>query len=433
MIDRYSRPQMTLIWTEESKIKSWLEVELAVCEVQNSLGKIPDSDWQAIKSQANFDAKRIKEIEAEVKHDVIAFLTSVKEFVGPSARFIHLGLTSSDVLDTGLALQLRKAGKILAKDLEELEKSILDLAIKHKYTLQIGRSHGVHAEPLTFGFKMAVWLAEIRRHKEHLKEAIKFISVGKISGAVGTYSNISPDVEEKVCALLNLDVEPVSTQVVQRDRHAHFINTLALIACTLDKFATEIRHLQKSEVLEVEEPFTEGQKGSSAMPHKRNPVGCENISGLARLLRSYSIAAMENISLWHERDISHSSVERVIMPDSTILLDYMIDRLTGILKNLVVYPENMQQNLNRFGGVVFSQSVLLKLVEKGISREEAYKLVQNRAMSAWNKNNGDFKKSLFNDSEINKLLSKEEIEQCFQTESYIKNVDHVFKRLKISS
>ena len=320
---------------------------------------------------------------------------------------------------------------MLLQDLQELEKTIISQAVKHKHTLQIGRSHGVHAEPITFGFKMAVWLAEVRRHQEALKQAIKSISVGKISGAVGTYANISPLVEEKVCQLLSLDVEPASTQIIQRDRHAHFITTLALIACSLDKFATEIRHLQKSEVLEVEEPFTPGQKGSSAMPHKRNPVGCENISGLARLLRSHSIAAMENIALWHERDISHSSVERVIIPDSTILLDFMLDRFNAILKDLIIYPENMQQNLNRFGGVVFSQALLLKLVGKGMSREDAYQIVQERAMAVWNKSNGNFKNDVLKDSKITKLVTPEEIEQCFQAELFVKNVDHVFKRLKI--
>ncbi len=424
---------MASLWTDEEKLKCWLEIELAVCSVQNSLGKIPDNAWEEIKSKAKFDSKRIKEIEAEVKHDVIAFLTSIKEHVGEAARYIHLGLTSSDVLDTGLALQLKKASALLEEDLDQFENTIADLARKHKYTLQIGRSHGVHAEPITFGLKMAVWLAEIRRHKEHLKGAIKTIAVGKISGAVGTYANIPPIIEEKVCQLLGLGVEPVSTQIIQRDRHAHFVTTLALIACSLDKFATEIRHLQKSEVLEVEEAFTEGQKGSSAMPHKRNPIGCENISGLARLIRSYAIAAMENVTLWHERDISHSSVERVIMPDVTILLDFMIDRLNGIVKNLVIYPKNMEQNLNRFGGVVFSQAILLKLIDKGLSREEAYKLVQDRAMAVWNKANGNFKNNLLQDREITVVLSKEEIEECFQPQSYIKNIDHIFQRLNIGS
>jgi adenylosuccinate lyase len=433
LIDRYSRPQMSSLWTEKEKLNSWLEVELAVCSVQNSMGNIPDNAWKEIESKAQFDPKRIQEIEAQVKHDVIAFLTSVKEYVGESARYIHLGLTSSDVLDTGLALQLKRASALLMEDLNILENTIADLAKKHKYTLQIGRSHGVHAEPITFGFKMAVWLAEIRRHKEHLKEATNTISVGKISGAVGTYANIPPIVEEKVCELLGLSAEPVSTQIVQRDRHAHYINTLALIACSLDKFATEIRHLQKSEVLEVEEPFTEGQKGSSAMPHKRNPIGCENISGLARLIRGYAVSAMENVTLWHERDISHSSVERVIMPDATILLDFMIDRLNGIIKNLIVYPANMEQNLNRFGGVVFSQTILLKLIDKGLSREEAYKLVQDRAMAVWNKSNGHFKNNLLQDPEIAKVISKEEIEDCFKPQSFVKNIDHIFKRLKIET
>jgi adenylosuccinate lyase len=431
LIDRYSRPPMSGLWTEEAKLKSWLIVELAVCKVQNSLGQIPDADWQEIKSKAAFDLARIKEIEGQVKHDVIAFLTSVKEHVGASARYIHVGMTSSDVLDTGLALQLKQAGAILEQDLNELDEAVANLARKHKHTLQIGRTHGVHAEPITFGWKMAVWLAEIRRHKARLQEAITSVAVGKISGVVGTYASINPGIEEQVCALLDLGVETASTQIVQRDRHAHFISTLALIATSLDKFAIEIRHLQKSEVLEVEEPFTPGQKGSSAMPHKRNPVGCENISGLARLLRSYSLAALENVVLWHERDISNSSVERVIMPDSTILLDYMLNRFTAIVRDLLIYPENMEVNLGRYGGVVFSQSLLLKLVEKGLSREDAYKLVQDKAMSAWNHSDGNFKRSLLADPEIVRVLPQNEIEECFQAQSYVKNIDHVYKRLSL--
>lgn len=431
MIDRYSRPQMSCLWTDEAKFNSWLIVELAVCEVQNSLGQIPDADWQEIKTKAKFDLNRIRDIEVQVKHDVIAFLTSIKEYVGEPARFIHMGLTSSDVLDTGLALQLKQAGAVLEEDLNELEQAVAALARKHKYTMQIGRTHGVHAEPITFGWKMAVWLAEIARQKQRLQEAIKSVAAGKISGVVGTYANIDPEVEERVCALLGLVAESASTQIVQRDRHAHFITTLALIACSLEKFATEIRHLQKSEVLEVEEPFTAGQKGSSAMPHKRNPVGCENISGLARLLRSYALTAMENVVLWHERDISHSSTERIIIPDSTILLDYMLNRFTGIVKDLMVYPDNMEQNLNRFGGVVFSQSVLLKLIEKGLSREDAYKLVQDRALCAWNRPDGNFKKNLLLDPEITKLIKEQEIEECFRAQSYIKNIDRVYKRLGI--
>ncbi len=431
MIDRYARPQMSNLWTEEAKLNSWLMVELAVCKVLNGLGQIPEAAWQEIKSKSKFDVERIKEIELQVKHDVIAFLTSVKEHVGESARYIHLGMTSSDVLDTGLALQLKQAGAILEQDLNELDEAIVSLARKHKHTIQIGRTHGVHAEPITFGWKMAVWLAEVRRHKQRLQEAIQSVAVGKISGVVGTYANISPAVEEEVCAQLGLGVEPASTQIVQRDRHAHFVCTLALIASSLDKFATEIRHLQKSEVLEVEEPFTPGQKGSSAMPHKRNPVGCENICGLARLMRGYSLAAMENIVLWHERDISNSSVERIIIPDATILLDYMLHRFAGIVKDLLVYPENMAKNLDHFGGVVFSQSLLLKLVEKGLSREDAYKLVQDKAMAAWNRPDGNFKRNLLADAEITKVITEAEIEQCFQAQSYVKHIDHVYKRLSI--
>ena len=431
MIDRYARPQMSSLWTEDAKYNSWLIVELAVCKVLNDLGQIPEAAWQEIKNKSKFDLERIKEIELQVKHDVIAFLTSVKEHVGESARYIHLGMTSSDVLDTGLALQLTQSGAILEQDLNELDEAIVSLARKHKHTIQIGRTHGVHAEPITFGWKMAVWLAEVRRHKQRLQEAIESVAVGKISGVVGTYANISPAVEEQVCAQLGLGVEPASTQIVQRDRHAHFVCTLALIASSLDKFATEIRHLQKSEVLEVEEPFTPGQKGSSAMPHKRNPVGCENICGLARLMRGYSLAAMENIVLWHERDISNSSVERIIIPDATILLDYMLSRFTGIVKDLLVYPENMAKNLDHFGGVVFSQSLLLKLVEKGLSREDAYKLVQDKAMAAWNRPDGNFKRSLLADAEITKVITAAEIEQCFQAQSYVKHIDHVYKRLNI--
>jgi len=431
LIDRYSRPQMSGLWTDEARLKNWLSVELAVCKVQNGLGLIPDADWQEIKSKAALNLDRIKEIEAQVKHDVIAFLTSVKEHVGESARFIHIGMTSSDVIDTGLALQLKQAAAILEQDLDELDAAIASQARKHKHTLQIGRTHGVHAEPITFGWKMAVWLAEVRRHKQRLQEATKSIAVGKISGVVGTYANVNPAVEEQVCALLGLDCETASTQIVQRDRHAHFISTLALIGSSLDKFATEIRHLQKSEVLEVEEPFVPGQKGSSAMPHKRNPVGCENISGLARLLRGYSISALENVVLWHERDISNSSVERIIIPDSTILLDYMLSRFTGIVKDLFVYPQNMEINLARYGGVVFSQSMLLKLVDKGLSREDAYKLVQDKAMSAWNNPEGNFKRNLLVDPEITKIVTEKEIDECFQAQAFVKHIDHVYKRLSI--
>ncbi|MBX9771971.1 MAG: adenylosuccinate lyase, partial [Candidatus Obscuribacterales bacterium] len=350
MIDRYSRPEMAALWSDESKFQCWLEVEIAVCEAQAELGVIPKEAVADIKKKARFDLKRIDEIEAEVRHDVIAFLTSVAESVGENSRFVHLGMTSSDVIDTALALQMRKASALLMKDMDALEAAILKQARKHKHTVTIGRSHGIHAEPTTFGFKLAVWLEEIRRNKQRLKDATGMISVGQVSGAVGTYSNISPEVEKLTCRNLGLQPDPVSTQIVQRDRHAQYVWTLACIGSSLDKFATEIRHLQRTDVLEVEEPFAKGQKGSSAMPHKRNPVGCENISGLARLLRGNSLAALENIPLWHERDISHSSVERVILPDSTILLDYMLARFTKIVDDLVVYPENMLSNMDVFGG-----------------------------------------------------------------------------------
>jgi adenylosuccinate lyase len=431
VIDRYTRPAMGQLWSEQSKFQTFLDVEIAVCEVQAELGKIPLDALAEIKEKAKFDIPRMHEIEAEVKHDVIAFLTNVAEYVGGNSRFIHLGLTSSDVIDTALALQMRQAGEMLAKELEALEAAILSKAREHKHTVEVGRSHGIHAEPLTFGFKLAVWLEETRRNKKRLAEAISVISVGKISGAVGTFSNISPVVEEMTCKRLGLIPEPVSTQIVQRDRHAQFIWTLAMIGTSLEKFATEIRHLQKTDILEVEEPFEKGQKGSSAMPHKRNPVGSENITGLARLLRSNSVAAMENIALWHERDISHSSVERVIIPDSTILLDYMLARFTKIVAGLVVYPENMRKNMDRFGGVIFSQAVLLKLVDKGITREEAYALVQTNAMKAWNTDDGNFKQNLLSDANVKKHLTEQEIEDCFKAENYLGNLDKVFDRVGV--
>jgi adenylosuccinate lyase len=422
---------MTQIWSEESKLGTWLEVEIAVCQAQCQLGLIPDSALENIKKKASFDLSAVKEIEAEVKHDVVAFLTNVAQYVGDDARYIHMGMTSSDVLDTALALMLKRAGKLLSRDLELLHDAILTKAREHKHTIQIGRSHGIHAEPITFGFKLAVWLEEIRRHQARLNQAIKIISVGKISGPVGTYSNISPQVEAIALKLLDLEPDSISTQVVQRDRHAEFLWVLAAIGTSLDKFAIEIRNLQRTDVLEVEEPFTKGQKGSSAMPHKRNPVGCENISGLARILRANSLCALENIPLWHERDISHSSVERVIIPDSTVLTDYMLVRFTGIIKDLVVYEENMRRNADIYGGVIFSQAVLLRLVEKGLSREEAYQIVQAHAMKAWNQDDGNFKESLLNDKEILNHLAKEEIEICFDPNHYLNNIETVFERLGI--
>ncbi|MBZ0186478.1 MAG: adenylosuccinate lyase [Candidatus Obscuribacterales bacterium] len=431
MIERYTRSQMGALWRDEAKYQSWLDVEIAVCKAQVELGAIPAEALAEIEKKARFDVNRILEIEKEVKHDVIAFLTNVNENVGDAGRYIHLGMTSSDVLDTALALQLRRAGEMLLVELKELELAVFSQACKHKHTITIGRSHGIHAEPTTFGFKLAVWLEEIKRHRLRLVDAIEMISVGKISGAVGTFSNISPDVEERACRILGLTPDPVSTQIVQRDRHAQYVFTLSLIGSSLEKFATEIRHLQRTDVLEAEEPFTVGQKGSSAMPHKRNPVGSENITGLARLLRGNCLAALENIPLWHERDISHSSVERVILPDSTILLDYMLHRFAGIIKDLVVYSDNMRRNLDVFGGVVFSQSVLLKLVEKGLSREEAYSLVQANAMSVWNRNGMSFKDKLLADPKVMDKLTEKEVETCLDPQSYLKNIDKVFERLGI--
>ncbi|MDZ4835123.1 MAG: adenylosuccinate lyase [Candidatus Melainabacteria bacterium] len=432
MIDRYTRPEMGAIWTDEAKFQTWLDVEIAVVEAQVELGTIPKEALVEIKKKAKFDVRRISEIELEVKHDVIAFLTNVNENVGDAGRYIHRGMTSSDVIDTALALTLLQAAKLLTVDLQRLHDAILLQVQKHKRTITIGRSHGIHGEPTTFGFKLAVWLEEVRRHQIRLQQAIEMISVGQFSGAVGTFSNITPDVEEATCKLLGLTAAPISTQIIQRDRHAQFVFTLALIGSSLDKFATEIRHLQRTDVLEAEEPFTAGQKGSSAMPHKRNPVASENISGLARVLRGNAMAALENIPLWHERDISHSSVERIILPDSTILLDYMLNRFAGVIENLVVYPDNMRRNMDVFGGVIYSQAVMLKLVEKGLQREEAYQIVQSNAMAAWNKNDGSsFHKNLLADERVTKLVTNDEIEACFSPETYLKNIDAVFTRLGV--
>ncbi|MBX3075184.1 adenylosuccinate lyase [Candidatus Obscuribacterales bacterium] len=431
MIERYTRPEMGAIWTDEARFQAWLDVEIAVVEAQVELGMIPREALAEIKAKASFDVERIKEIELEVKHDVIAFLTNVNENVGDAGRYIHKGMTSSDVIDTALALNMIKAAKLIQVGLNRLHDAILSQAKKHKHTVTIGRSHGIHGEPTTFGFKMAVWLEEVRRHQIRLQQAIDMISVGKFSGAVGTFSNITPVIEEAACKLLGITAAPISTQIIQRDRHAQYVFTLALIGSSLDKFATEIRHLQRTDVLEAEEPFTVGQKGSSAMPHKRNPVGSENISGLARLLRGNAMAALENIPLWHERDISHSSVERIILPDSTILIDYMLHRFAGIMENLVVYPENMRRNMDVFGGVIFSQAVMLKLVEKGLAREEAYRIVQANAHQAYNNNGASFHDNLLKDERVMKLITKEDIEGCLNPENYLKNIDAVFTRVGV--
>lgn len=431
MIERYTRAEMGAIWSLESKFQTFLDVELAVMEAQCEMGLVPAEALAEVKAKARFDVKRIDEIEAEVRHDVIAFLTNISENVGEAARFVHMGLTSSDVIDTALALQLLRASQILMRELDRLTEAVIGQARKHKHTVMVGRSHGIHAEPITFGFKMAVWVEELRRHKVRLQQAIEMISVGQMSGPVGTFSNISPEVEERALKHLGLKPAKVSTQIIQRDRHGQFMNTLALIASSLEKFSVEIRHLQRTDVLEAEEPFHAGQKGSSAMPHKRNPVATENISGLARVVRANALAAMENVALWHERDISHSSVERIILPDSTILLDYMMARLAGVIEGLVVYPENMLRNMDVFGGVIFSQAVLLKLVDKGLSREDSYKLVQENAMKAWNKAGGNFRENLKSDDRVLKHLTASEIESCFDPAAYLKNIDYVFERAAI--
>ncbi len=428
MIERYSREEMKKIWSEENKFKKWLQVEIAACEAWNKLGAIPDDSLATIKEKANFNIKRINEIEREVKHDVIAFLTSVAEFVGDDARFIHKGLTSSDVLDTAYNLLLKEAGELLISDLENLKEVLKDKAYKYKMTPMMGRSHGIHAEPVTFGLKMALWYDETKRNINRLKRAVDIIGVGKVSGAVGTFANISPEIEEYVCEKLGLKPAPVSTQIVQRDRHAEFFTTLAVIASSFEKFAVEVRHLQRTEVLEAEEYFSKGQKGSSAMPHKRNPVLSENVTGLARLVRSYSVAAMENVALWHERDISHSSVERVIGPDATVNLDFLIDRFTGIVRNLIVYKDKMMENIYLTKGLIFSQRVLLALTEKGVSREDAYRLVQRNAMKVWEEK-FDFKELLKNDKDISVSLSQSELDEIFDLNYHLKNIDYIFQRV----
>ncbi|GJM17129.1 MAG: adenylosuccinate lyase [Thermodesulfobacteriota bacterium] len=428
MITRYSRPEMSSIWSDESKYKNWLRVEIAVCEAWAQNGRIPKEVVEDIKAKAGFDVDRINELEKELKHDVIAFLTSVSEHVGENSRFIHLGLTSSDVLDTAFALQLKDASEIIIKDLGAVLDVLKRQAFEHKDTVMIGRTHGIHAEPKTLGLVFALWYDEMKRNLERMTRAKEVISVGKISGAVGTFANVPPHVEESACERLGLKAATISTQVVQRDVHADFFLTLSLVASTIEKIAVEIRHFQRTEVLELEEPFGKGQKGSSAMPHKRNPIISENLCGLSRLVRSYAISALENIPLWHERDISHSSVERVIGPDGTILLDYMLDRLHYLLDGLQVYPENMEKNIWLTRGLVFSQKVLLKLIEKGFSREDAYKIVQNNAMDTW-KGDNDFKDLLLKDKSIKNSLSPEEIEECFDVKADLKNIDAIFERV----
>ena len=428
MIERYTLPEMGKIWQDEFKLKTWLQIEILACEARSELGEISKADVDVIKAKANFDVKRVLEIEETTKHDVIAFLTNVAEYVGPESRHIHYGMTSSDILDTTLSFQMKTAGELLLKRLLELKLVLKERALEHKNTLCVGRSHGIHAEPTTMGLKFALWFEETKRNIARLEKAIDTISVGQISGAVGTFEHLSPKVEEYVCEKMGLKPAPVSTQVIQRDRHAEFITTLGIIGATLEKIAIEIRHLQRTEVLEAEEYFSKGQKGSSAMPHKRNPIVSERITGLARILRSNAVAAMEDVALWHERDISHSSVERIIVPDSCIALDYMLDLTVKLVKNLLIYPENMLKNLNLTRGLVFSQTVLLKLVNKGISREDAYKIVQTSAMDVWADKSKDLKTELLKSDEVKKYLTEEELNGVFNNKQMLKNVNYIFAR-----
>jgi adenylosuccinate lyase len=419
------------LWTEAYKFKTWLQVEIAVCEAQAELGYIPAEAVEEIKAKANFDPKRILEIEAEVRHDVIAFLTNVNEYVGDAGRYIHLGLTSSDVLDTALALQMVASLELILSEVEALIQAIRYQAQQHRNTVMIGRSHGIHAEPITFGFKLAGWLAEVLRHRDRLCRMHNQIAVGKISGAVGTYANIDPRIEAIACQKLELQPDTASTQVISRDRHADFMNHLALLGATIERFAVEIRNLQRTDVLEVEEYFSKGQKGSSAMPHKRNPIRSERLTGMARMLRGYATTALENVALWHERDISHSSVERVMLPDACILTHFMLVETTDLVKNLLVYPDNMARNMNVYGGVVFSQRVLLTLVEKGMNREDAYRVVQGCAHQAWNQPNGDFQQLIRQDPTVAEKLSPEEISACFDPQHHLKHLDAIYQRLGI--
>jgi adenylosuccinate lyase len=422
---------MGSLWTEAYKYKTWLQVEVAACEAQAELGTIPAEAVAEIKAKADFDPQRILEIEATVKHDVIAFLTNVNEYVGDAGRYIHVGMTSSDVLDTALALQLAASLDIILKHVDLLIDAVRNQAREHRYTVMVGRSHGIHAEPITFGFKLAGWLAEVLRSKDRLLYLKTEIAVGKISGAVGTYANVDPQVEAIACHKLGLVPDTASTQVISRDRHANYLQVLALLAATIERIAVEIRNLQRTDVLEVEEYFSKGQKGSSAMPHKRNPIRSERLTGLARLIRGYATTALENVALWHERDISHSSAERVMMPDACILTHFMLVETTNLVQNLLVYPENMQRNMNLYGGVIFSQRVMLTLVEKGMLREDAYVIVQGNAHQAWNREGGDFRALIAQDPKVKAHLSPEELAECFNPQHHLQNLSVIYQRLGI--
>ncbi len=430
MIERYTRPEMGSIWTDENRYRAWLEVEILACEAWAELGVIPEEDVAKIREGARVNVDRILEIERETRHDVVAFTRAVAETLGPESKWVHYGLTSTDVVDTALSYLLRQANQILLRDVDRFIAVLKKKALEHKNTVMMGRTHGVHAEPTTFGLKMALWYAEMKRNRERLVRAMETVAVGKISGAVGTYANIDPFVEAYVCEKLGLKPAPISTQTLQRDRHAEYLASLSLIATSLEKFAVEIRGLQKSETREVEEAFGKGQKGSSAMPHKRNPIGSENITGLARVVRGHMVTAFENVALWHERDISHSSAERVILPDTTILLNYMLNRFAGIVENLSVFPENMERNMKRTYGLIFSQRVLLTLIDKGLKREEAYDRIQSLAMQAWEEARS-FRELVEKDERIASILSPEELEDCFDTRYHLKRVDEIFRRLEL--
>ncbi|KPK39836.1 MAG: adenylosuccinate lyase [Omnitrophica WOR_2 bacterium SM23_29] len=430
MIGRYTLPKMGKIWEDQNRFQKMLDVEIKACEAFAKKGLIPKTALSEIKRRARFDVERIKEIEKDTKHDVVAFILNVSENVGPAAKYIHMGLTSNDVLDTALSLLMRQAANVIMEDLRRLALALAKKARRYKNTVCVGRTHGVHAEPTTFGLKFALFYAETQRNTKRLEAARDVISYGKLSGAVGTFANVDPSIEEYVCRKLGLNPAPISTQILQRDRHAQFLTTLAIVGSSLEKFATEIRSLQRTEILEAEEYFSKEQKGSSAMPHKRNPVTCERIAGLARVLRANAHAAMENISLWHERDISHSSVERIIVPDSCILLDYAINTFVDIVSHLLVYPERMIENLNMTKGLIFSQRILLSLIDKGLTRSEAYDLVQRCAMRVW-RENIDFRAILMEDNEVARFLTHEDIESCFDLNYYTKNVDRIYKRIRL--
>lgn len=427
MIERYTNPEMGNIWTLQHEFEVMLDVEIAACEAMAELGEIPKEAVRNIREKAHFELDRVKEIEKETNHDIIAFLTNVAEYVGDDSKYIHKGLTSSDVKDTALGIMMKKSAELIIDDLKKFREVLKRRAAEFKHTVCIGRTHGIHAEPMTFGLKLALWMNEIDRDIERVEHAKKIVSVGKLSGAVGTYSNINPKIEELVCQKLGITPAPLATQVIQRDRHAEYMTTLAIVASSFEKFATEIRNLQRTDIREAEEYFSPGQKGSSAMPHKRNPITCERIAGMARLVRGNALASMENIALWHERDISHSSVERVILPDSTINVDYCIKKFTNIIDKLLVYPDAMMENLNKTGGLIFSQRILIALVSKGVLREDAYKWVQRNAMKRWLEKE-DFKTNISKDEDIVKYLSQDEIDECFKVDYFLRHVDMIMAR-----